>query len=448
MLNKKLTKKLEKFIALCYYNSEKVIIVKLNIDLSNFNENLKKSGGDNMSKTRKLSYGEIAYEPLDVRGAMQEATRCLLCEDAPCSQDCPAKTNPGKFIRSIRFRNFKGAAETIRENNILGASCALVCPYDKLCEKACSRTGIDKPIEIGKLQAFAMEQEKAHGMQILKKGESIGKKVACIGSGPASLAAAAELLKNGVDVTIYEQFDKAGGVLRYGINPSRLSRDVVDYDISKLQELGAEFIFNTKITYDDIAKLREDYDAVFVGVGLWKTWLPDIEGTDLENVYTAVEFLKEMYETGGKLDLGDDVVVIGGGDVAMDCATSAKQAGAKNVSIVYRRTIEEAPANIQELNYAYSLGIPIYTRMAPEKIHGDKKVELMEFKSWDEVSSMKLNASTVVFAVGQKLEDEYADVKKEAGLYIAGDAVNGGETVVKAVAEGKGAALEILAYLK
>lgn len=401
-----------------------------------------------MSKTRKLSYGELSYEPLDVRGAMQEATRCLLCEDAPCSQDCPAKTDPGKFIRSIRFRNFKGAAETIRENNILGATCALVCPYDKLCEKACSRTGIDKPIEIGRLQSFAMDQERIHKMQVLKKGESIGKKVACIGSGPASLAAAAELAKNGVDVTIYEQYEKAGGVLRYGINPSRLSRNTVDYDISKVEELGVKFEFGKKITYDQIEDLKKEYDAVFVGVGLWKTWLPEIEGIELKGVYTAVDFLKEMYENDGKIELGEDVVIVGGGDVAMDCATSAKQAGAKNVSIVYRRSIEEAPANIQELSYAYSLGIPVHTRFAPEKIHGDGKVELVEFKSWDEVSTMNLKASTVVFAIGQKLEDDYEGVKKGNGVFIAGDARNGGETVVKAVAEGKGAALEILAYLK
>nr|WP_072537875.1 FAD-dependent oxidoreductase [Anaerococcus mediterraneensis] len=401
-----------------------------------------------MSKTRKLSYGELSYEPLDVRGAMQEATRCLLCEDAPCSQDCPAKTDPGKFIRSIRFRNFKGAAETIRENNILGATCALVCPYEKLCEKACSRTGIDKPIEIGRLQSFAMDQERIHKMQVLKKGESIGKKVACIGSGPASLAAAAELAKNGVDVTIYEQYEKAGGVLRYGINPSRLSRNTVDYDISKVEELGVKFEFGKKITYDQIEDLKKEYDAVFVGVGLWKTWLPEIEGIDLKGVYTAVDFLKEMYENDGKIELGEDVVIVGGGDVAMDCATSAKQAGAKNVSIVYRRSIEEAPANIQELSYAYSLGVPVHTRFAPEKIHGDGKVELVEFKSWDEVSTMNLKASTVVFAIGQKLEDDYEGVKKGNGVFIAGDARNGGETVVKAVAEGKGAALEILAYLK
>lgn len=400
-----------------------------------------------MSKIRKLAYGKRCEEDFDIRAAMQEATRCLLCEDAPCSKDCPAGTDPGKFIRSIRFRNFKGAAETIRENNILGGTCALVCPYDNLCEKACSRTGIDEPIKIGKLQKFAINQEKIFNMKILKAKESIGKKVALVGAGPSSISCAAKLRKNGVDVTIYEQYDKAGGVLTYGITPSRLPRDVVDYDISKLDELGVEFVFNKKISIKDIKDLKKTYDAIFVGIGLWKTWMPEIKGRKLEGVYTAVEFLKEIYEKNGNLNLGDDVLVIGGGDVALDCATSAKQVGVKNVSIVYRRSIEEAPANRLELDYLYSLGIPIYTRFAPEKILGDKKVESMEFKSWDEVGSMKLKASTVIFAVGQKIEEQFVDLKESEGVFLGGDLVNGGETVVKAVAEGKQKALDIMAYL-
>ncbi len=142
-----------------------------------------------MSKVKKVNYIEQAEADFDLRLAMEEATRCLLCEDAPCSKGCPAGTNPAKFIRSIRFKNFKGAAETIRENNILGGSCALVCPYGNLCEEACSRCGIDKPIQIGKLQKFAIDHEKNTDMTILKSGKRIGKKVACIGAGPASLAA-------------------------------------------------------------------------------------------------------------------------------------------------------------------------------------------------------------------------------------------------------------------
>ncbi len=401
-----------------------------------------------MSNIKKLKYGEPAKVAYDIRTAMEEATRCLLFEDAPCSRDCPAGTNPGKFIRSIRLRNFKGAAETIRENNILGGTCALVCPYDKLCEQACSRTGIDKPIQIGDLQAFAISQEKLFGMKILKAGEKIGKKVACIGSGPASLAVAAKLATRGVDVVIYEQFEKAGGVLTYGINPSRLPRDVVDYDISKVEELGVEFKFNTKIDAEKIEELRNEYDAVFIGVGLWKTWLPEIEGIELDGVETAVDFLKKLYENNGNVDIGEDIIIVGGGDVAIDCATSAKQMGCKNVAIVYRRTMEEAPANVIELNYLFSLGIPMHTRLAPHKIYGENgKVTMMEFKSWDEVGELKIKADRVVFAVGQKAADDYKDYSPAEGVFIAGDIVNGGETVVQAVADGKVAAEEILKYL-
>ena len=150
-------------------------------------------------------------------------------------QGCPAGTDPAKFIRSIRFRNDRGAAETIRENNILGGTCARVCPYDRLCEEACSRCGIDKPIEIGKLQRYAIEQEEAYGMKTLSAPEKKVGNVACVGAGPASLAVAAELAKAGYNVTILEREAKAGGVLTYGIVPSRLPQAVVDHDIAQVE---------------------------------------------------------------------------------------------------------------------------------------------------------------------------------------------------------------------
>ena len=167
-----------------------------------------------MSKVVKAKYTAEAVAGFDHRTAMEEAARCLLCHDAPCSQGCPAGTDPAKFIRSIRFRNVKGAAETIRENNVLGGTCARVCPYDRLCEEACSRCGIDKPIQIGKLQRYAIDQEKIFKMKILKApAKKKAAKVACVGAGPASLAAAAELAKAGYRVTVFEREEKPGGVL-------------------------------------------------------------------------------------------------------------------------------------------------------------------------------------------------------------------------------------------
>lgn len=403
-----------------------------------------------MSQVKKIKYGEQAVQDFDLRLAMEEATRCLLCEDAPCSKGCPAGTNPAKFIRSIRFRNFKGAAETIRENNILGGSCALVCPYGNLCEKECARCGIDKPIQIGRLQKFAIDYEKQSNMQVLKKGNRIGKRVACIGAGPSSLACAAKLEEYGVDVSIYEQYDRAGGILTYGITPSRLPQEVVEHDIDQVRNLGVEFNFNTKIDGNNgIHKLLEEYDAVFVGVGLWDSSIPNIPGIDLKNVFTAQEYLKKARENNGDIKIGDDVIIIGGGDVAMDCASTSKQLGAKNVAIVYRRTIEEAPAYHEEIRYIQEMGVPVITRFAPDEIipNSNGEVEKMKFKSWDNVGEMVMKADMVVFAIGQKPSIEFNNIMKHEAVFANGDIVNGGKTVVQAVADGKESAHEILKYL-
>ena len=414
-----------------------------------------------MSKVVKAKYTAEAVAGFTHRTAMEEAARCLLCHDAPCSQGCPAGTDPAKFIRSIRFRNVKGAAETIRKNNILGGSCARVCPYDRLCEEACSRCGIDKPIEIGKLQRYAIEQEKLFGMKILESPEEKkAGKIACIGAGPASLACAAELAKTGYEVTVFEREAKAGGVLTYGIVPSRLPQDVVDHDIAQVEGLGVKFEFNKAVKADDV----NEYDAVFVGAGLWGANLPEIDETDLDGVYSAVDFLKEARTKKEAFDPGKKVIVVGGGDVAVDCAVTAKLLGAEDVKIVYRRTLEEAPGNINEFHYALSLGIGITTGMAPAAINGSGKVETVEFTGFrDEAAKLALSADAIVFATGQTPEDmtEIAPVKVtgkgtieapegQAGgkFFAAGDIVNGGKTVVEAVAAGKEAADAIIAYLE
>lgn len=415
-----------------------------------------------MSKIVKSDFNSEAVAGFTHRTAMEEAARCLLCIDAPCSQGCPAGTDPGKFIRSIRFRNVKGAAETIRENNILGGTCARVCPYDRLCEEFCSRCGIDKPIQIGKLQRYAIEQEEAFNMQTLKApAEKKAGKVACVGAGPASLACASELAKAGYNVTIFEREAEAGGVLTYGIVPTRLPKKVVDHDIKMVKDLGVAFEFNKEVKEADLA----DFDAVFVGVGLWGAKIPDIKGKDLKNVYAAVDFLKQARTLEDKFTPGENVIVVGGGDVAVDCAVSAKLAGAKNVRIVYRRTIEEAPANMTEFEYALSLGIGITTEMAPAELIGTDKVEFAMFDGRDGVSGAKFKADAVVFAIGQGPEavdgfaavatDDKGSVKvsdkfetNNEKVFAAGDIVNGGKTVVEAVAEGKAAAASIMAYLE
>ena len=418
-----------------------------------------------MSKVVKSTYLAEAVAGFTPRTAMEEAARCLLCHDAPCSQACPAGTNPAKFIRSIRFRNVKGAAETIRENNVMGGTCGYVCPYDRLCEGACSRCGIDKPIQIGKLQRYAIEQEKALGMKTLSApAEKKAAKVACIGAGPASLACAAMLAQEGYEVTIYEAEAKAGGVLTYGITPSRLPQDVVDHDVKMVEDLGVKFVFNTKVGKDvKVEDLQKEYNAIFVGAGLWQAKLPEVPGTDKAGVITAVDFLKAARTSGGTYNPGKKVVVIGGGNVAMDCAVTAKLLGAET-ALVYRRSIEEAPAEMAEIQHIVDLGVSITTNFAPAEVVGADKVEAVKFTGRDGVSEAAIACDTVVFAIGQAAEDMTAvapvavndkglivttgSKTNVAGIFAAGDVAHGGKTVVEAVAAGKIAAVEIMDYLK
>ncbi len=417
-----------------------------------------------MSKVVKSPYLADAVDGFTPRTAMEEAARCLLCYDAPCSKGCPAGTDPAKFIRSIRFRNVKGAAETIRENNILGGTCAHVCPYDRLCEEACSRCGIDKPIQIGKLQRFAIEQEKALGMETLKApAEKKAAKVACIGAGPASLACAAKLATEGYEVTIYEAESKAGGVLTYGITPSRLPQDVVDHDISMVEKLGVKFVFNTRVGKDiQIEELQKKYAAVFIGVGLWQERLPEIPGVQLPGVMAAADFLKKARTSDGAYAPGKKVIVVGGGNVAMDCAVTAKLLGA-DTAIYYRRSIEDAPAEMAELQHVLSLGVSMSTGFAPAEVVGKDKVEGIKFTGRDGASEAFVACDTVVFAIGQGAEDmsavapvavnEKGLIRVEGsktnvdGIFAGGDIAHGGKTVVEAVAAGKAAALDIMGYL-
>lgn len=402
-----------------------------------------------MSKVIERAYAAEKEKAFDYRRAMEEAARCLLCEDAPCSKGCPAGTDPGKFIRSLRFKNVKGAAETIRENNPLGGSCAMVCPYDRMCEEACSRCGIDKPIQIGAIQRYLVETEAREDMRFVKAGKPTGKRVACVGAGPASLACARELARRGVAVTIFEAKEKAGGVLSYGITPTRLPQEMIDHDIQLIKNLGVIFKFNTPVDFAKLDELRQTYDTVFVGVGLWNAKKPSLPGDDLEGVETALDFLAKARTCPDTMNLPDHVVVIGGGNVAMDCAATAKQLGAEKTAIVYRRSVAEAPADMDEIRFVQNMGVPIHTEFAPESILGeDGKVAGLACKSRDGYSEMKIKADRIVFAIGQKQTDDYAHLTAAGNLYIGGDdAHDQGATVVEAVAEGKSAAEAMLSWM-
>lgn len=388
--------------------------------------------------------------------AMQEAARCLLCEDAPCSKACPAHTDPARFIRSLRFNNIKGAAETIRENNALGAVCARVCPTERYCESACTRAKIDHPINIGGLQRFITDIEQEMGMQILKAGKSTGQKVAIIGAGPAGLQAATTLRQYGVAVTIFEEHPKAGGYLTYGIPEYRLPQEIVDYEVKRIIDLGAEIRCNIKVGKDiSFDQLRADYDAVLVTVGNSKAkTLPMFE----HNICTesAISFLArvkngELHEN----ELPDHVLVIGGGDVAMDVATTLKKLGVSNVTDVAYEEFNEFKASKKELAGTRKAGVTLIDGYVPTKV----ATNVVTFKHRKLDAELTIKADKIIYAVGQtsdltglKIDLQHSESQlwsakyqtKDAKVFAAGDLVDGDQTVVFAVQKGKEAAKVIM----
>lgn len=418
-----------------------------------------------MGRNEKIlkEFREKAFPPFF---AVEESARCLLCHDAPCSKACPVGTDPAKFIRSLRFRNLKGAVETIRENNILGGVCARVCPTSKYCEGACSRTGIDKPIEIAKLQRYLTDYEEALGLEVLEIPEATKEKVAIIGSGPSGLSAATELAKREYKVTVFEEAPKLGGWLTYGIPDERLPENVVENEIGYIKRLGVDFITSCKVPRDkSIDDLKnEGFKAILISTGMQKSKKIEIEGEDLNGVLNGVDFLSEV-NTNKKAMIGDKIIVIGGGDVAIDCATTAKNLGASDVKIIYRRKIENMPADRASIEEVQKLNIPIFTGFKPLKVIGENSF-VTRFKAvgmFDD-SEIELPADNVIFAIGQDPEnvDNIADIKvNEKGIiltddyktnidyiFAAGDIVEGDKTVVYALKTGKEAAIAIDEYLE
>lgn len=415
-----------------------------------------------MKNERYLEETKIQLTPLL---AMEEASRCLLCHDAPCSKACPAGTDPAKFIRSLRFSNTKGAVETIRTSNILGGICARICPTKQYCEGACSRCGIDKPIKIGELQRYITDYEKSIDMKVLDKVEAINEKIAVVGSGPSGVAAASSLALKGYKVTVFEEKDILGGWLSYGIPPQRLPKEVVETEMNYVKDLGVDFKTNCKVGKDiKIEELRtQGYEAFLLSCGIQKGKAIDVKGSELEGVLNGVDFLGQAKTNGGDVKVGSHVIVIGGGDVALDCASTAKLLGCEDVKIVYRRTIEKMPADIVEREYIQSLNIPIFTGFKPLEIKGENgKVSGFKAEGMFDSSQIELAADMVIFAVGQESEDVkiIADVKIDGkgivvteecrtnikDIFAAGDIVEGDKTVVQAVASGKLAAEEIEKY--
>ncbi|MEA1910588.1 MAG: FAD-dependent oxidoreductase [Spirochaetota bacterium] len=340
---------------------------------------------------------------------------------------------------------------------------------EKTCEEACARSGIDRPIQIGRLQRFVTDYEKSTNFQALEAPEATKEKVAMIGSGPASLSAAATLAMKGYPVTIFEEKEKAGGVLSYGIVPARLPQYVVDEEIEYVTNLGVEIKLNTKVGKDiSLDKIREQgYKAIMIGAGMQISRTLDVPGIELEGVTTAVEYLAKARSNDTSFKPGKQVVVIGGGDVALDCATTARLKNADSVTVLYRRTREEAPANRLELEYTESLGINFAFTLSPAIFEGENgKLTTVRANGTRNKSAMKLEADTVVFAIGQQPED-FSKVIEGIGfdknnfitsmengttsipdIFVAGDIdVDSTKTVVNSVQGGKIAAQSIEEYL-
>ena len=432
---------------------------------------------------RKRNFEEV-NKGFDAETAVIEASRCLQCKDPRCRSGCPVNVNIPAFIREIKNRNFEKARETITLDNNLPSICGRVCPQETQCESKCvlNRLGA---VAIGALERFAGDY--ILGGKSAALPEKIGFKVAVVGAGPAGLSAAADLLKYGFDVTVFEAFHVAGGVLSYGIPEFRLPKRIVQAEIDSLKAMGAEIVTNAVIgksyTLDD---LKEKFDYVFLGTGAGLPSFMDIPGEGLNGVSSANEFLTRVNlmkamdpDSITPVQRGKNVVVVGAGNVAMDAARTAMRLGADNVTVVYRRSREEMPARKEEIEHAEEEGIRFMLLTSPVEILGADKVEGMRVIKMRltepdergrrrpvpvENSEFEIACDQVIMALGTSpnpilkrsapdLETDAKGVIKvdENGLtsiprvYAGGDAATGAATVILAMSAGKRAAAAIYA---
>jgi dihydropyrimidine dehydrogenase (NAD+) subunit PreT len=386
------------------------------------------------------------HPAFDHQEAFTEANRCLNCFDAPCAAACPTHIDVPRFIKKITTQNLMGSALTILDANVLGASCSRVCPVDVLCEGACVMLRYNKqPIAIGRLQRHAMDHFVERGGRLLKK--SSGKrsqKIACIGAGPSSLACAAELGQQGFSVTVVEQRSLPGGLNTYGVAEYKLRAPDSLREVAMIAELGVEFRFGVSIENEnDLAALEEEYDAIFVGIGLGAMNELRIPGAEHnENVVDALEFIAR-YKTAGDLKVGNNVVVVGAGNTAIDAANAARRMGAAHVTIVYRRTERDMPAFGFEYEHAKQEGVVFEWLAQPIAIHTDPASgRIVSLECSRLGSTFQVPCDMVIPAIGQtplSLLEQCRGPK----YYSGGDCVNGGREVVDAVADGKRAGLAI-----
>ncbi len=419
-----------------------------------------------------------------ITAAKVDANRCLFCYDAPCMKSCPTSIDVPKFIKQIATENIKGSAKTIFSSNIMGAGCSKVCPVEKLCEGACVYNLLEEePIPIAKLQRYSTEKAMKENWQLFERKPSVGKKVAIVGAGPAGLSCAHSLSKEGIDVTIYEKESKGGGLMTYGIAAYKVTPQFCEDEVNYITSIGGiEVKYNQELGTDiTLSQLKKEFDAVYLGIGVGVARQLDIPGEKLEGVVDAIEFIYEIRSKGySSVPVGDKVAVIGMGMTAIDAATQAKRLGAKEVTMLYRRTEAEMPCTKHELDIAMLDGCEVTWLAAPQKVKGAQgkvkqlvcsKMKLGEPDASgrrspvDTGETFTFDVDMVIKAAGQvpfeKLVDKFKIQNSKGkividnncatnikGVFAGGDAVNGGKEVVDAVQAGKDGAKAILSYLK
>jgi glutamate synthase (NADPH/NADH) small chain len=443
---------------------------------------------------RIKNYGEVPYG-YTAQMAIAEAQRCLQCKRPGCMDGCPVGINVPGFVELVAVGDFRGAINLIKETNALPAVTGRVCPQEEQCEGKCALCKRYESVAIGRLERFVADWEAAQGaLATPELPPPTGKKVAVVGSGPSGLTVAADLVKMGHHVTIFEALHEPGGVLIYGIPEFRLPKAIVRREVDYICAMGVklvtDFVVGTSATVDE---LLEEYDAVFLGTGAGLPWFLNVPGENLNGVYSANEYLTRAnlmkayrfpeYDT--PIVRGRRVATIGGGNVAMDSARTALRLGAEESLIVYRRSREEMPCREEEIHHAVQEGVQLNLLLTPVAFHGDKNGWVKEIECLKNElgepdasgrrrpvpipdSNFRIPADVVVIAIGQSpnpmipkttpgletgrrsnvLVDEETMKTSRKGVFAGGDVATGGATVILAMGHGKIAARSIDEYLR